>query len=407
MYLPSPSLSVSAGTDGSGNAPCALPVPPDMSVNSTAARNAAPAGHLPKRWTPAQLGAPQHHGHSRGGFPRAMSAGARLCAWAMGEEELRRMGARPALRPAARALSQEVLAPSSSLSLVLVFFRFRRRGCPRQPLALPPRRLHPRCVAPACRAVYEEPGEMEDADGDADLDAQHAHKNDGTPSHRRRLVASPFATSSSRASFSSNATSSPFAPKHKQSPFASRYEYEYLTTTNANANNADDGWGRASASPSPSPTGRFRNGRVKGMVHSFESSGAPERGSGGGFRGEGGGGSRFLQRKANQNEDEEDGAIGGTWCPHAHGYVQAHGTRSSGNGNGRALPVRPDGASGYGYAKAHVDVLNPGATDRATVPCDTDQHWEWAAIDPSAISLHLLIDEASLPNPKPDAPTNF
>ncbi|KAF8133605.1 hypothetical protein K438DRAFT_806174 [Mycena galopus ATCC 62051] len=287
----------------------------------------------------------------------------------MGEEELRGMGAPPALRPAARALRQEVLASSSSTSLSSSSSVSDDEGTSNSPFR---RGGSTSPTRPRVSAVYEEPGEIEDADGDADLDPQ----DDGTPSHRRRTmsvpVASPFANATS--------SSSPFAPKHKQSPFASRYEYP---------TNGDDGRGRASPSPSPSPTGRFRNGRVKGMVRSFESSGSesgsPERdrergsgfrnvnasanGSGSGFRNEGGSG--FLRRKASQSEGEDDD-VGGTVRPHAH--IQAQGTGSS--GNGRALPVRPDSASayGYGYSKAHVDVLDLGATVRGPVLVPVPMH---------------------------------
>ncbi|KAF8143435.1 hypothetical protein K438DRAFT_1945822 [Mycena galopus ATCC 62051] len=162
-----------------------------------------------------------------------------------------------------------------------------------------------------CVVLCTRSREMEDADGDAGLDAQCAHKDDGTLLHRWRPVASPF-------------------------------------------------------TPPPELN------RMKEMMRSFES-GSPERGCGGGsgsgFRsGEGGCGS--LRRKASQSEGEDgdDDAIGGTWRPHAHGHVQAHGTRSSGNGNGRALPVWPDANSastyGYGYTKVHVDALDPGATSQ-------------------------------------------
>ncbi|KAF8177188.1 hypothetical protein K438DRAFT_1978827 [Mycena galopus ATCC 62051] len=70
MYLPSHLPSVSASNNGEytggGNAPRALPVPPSVSANNIAARNAAAAGSYsayaasgtsPKRWTPAQLAA--------------------------------------------------------------------------------------------------------------------------------------------------------------------------------------------------------------------------------------------------------------------------------------------------------------------------------------------------------------
>ncbi|KAF8179805.1 hypothetical protein K438DRAFT_1842845, partial [Mycena galopus ATCC 62051] len=240
MYLPSASASNANGEYAggrSGNAPRALPVLPGVSANSIAAWNAA--------------------------------AGGSYSAYAASVKK-----------------SSHPLHPCPSPRL-LPFPTTRVPTATTRPsvMSTPPP-MH----GPRISVVYEEPGETEDADGDADLDAQHAHKNDGTPSHRWRPVALPFAISSSSASasFSSSAVSSPFAPKHKHSPFASRYEYAYLATTNTNANNADDGQGRAitSPSPSPSPTGHFRNGRVKGMVRSFESSGSE---SGGGASGRAGG----------------------------------------------------------------------------------------------------------------------
>ncbi|KAF8143443.1 hypothetical protein K438DRAFT_1783743 [Mycena galopus ATCC 62051] len=153
-------------------------------------------------------------------------------------------------------------------------------------------------------------------------------------------IASPLATSSLNALLFSSAASSLFAPpkhKHEQSPFASRYGYPP---------NPDHGWEREGTSASASPTGQFCNGCVKWM-------------------GEGRGWSGFLRRKASQNEGEEDDAIGGTLRPHAHGHVQAQGTRR-GNGSRWALPVPPDADSastyGYGYTKVHVGALDPGVT---------------------------------------------
>ncbi|KAF8179766.1 hypothetical protein K438DRAFT_1211087 [Mycena galopus ATCC 62051] len=230
MYLPSDSASNTNGEytgGGSGNAPRALPVPPGVSANSIAARNAAAAGSYSagSYSTSRKAGAPRtHHGHSRGGCMGRHAQCRRARVYAHGRDG--RGGAEAdgrSARPPPRRMRPQSRSPRILFIRVplLVFFYFRRRGRPQQPLALASRRLHPRCAAPACRAVYEEPGEMEDADEDVDLDAQHTHKNDGTPSHQRRPVAAPFATSSSSASFSSNAASSPFAPKYKQSLFAS------------------------------------------------------------------------------------------------------------------------------------------------------------------------------------------
>ncbi|KAJ6523823.1 hypothetical protein B0H19DRAFT_646365 [Mycena capillaripes] len=154
----------------------------------------------------------------------------------------------------------------------------------------------------------------EEGDEDADADAfDGAEGEDGTPSHRRRTMSVPM--------------SMPVA----SSPFTARWEH-----TNANEYKYDK-----APSPSPSPTGRFRNGRVRGMVRSFESSGSesgsPERErdsrEGSGFRkGSGfrvnGGGSGFRNGKTEQGEGaEEDDAVHGTVKP------------------GRALPARPDGMS--------------------------------------------------------------
>ncbi|KAF8133602.1 hypothetical protein K438DRAFT_806139 [Mycena galopus ATCC 62051] len=156
-----------------------------------------------------------------------------------------------------------------------------------------------------------------------------------TPSHRRRPVASLFAPSSSSASasFSSSAVSSPFAPKHKQPPFASRYEYEYLTTTNA-------------AMPTTLTTGW--GGRAQARVRA-----------------------RWDVSATRARMKERTGTIGGTLRPHANGHGQAQGTRSGGNGSGQALPVRPDTDSestyGYGYTEVHVDALDLGATVRAPI----------------------------------------
>ncbi|KAF8177901.1 hypothetical protein K438DRAFT_1978214 [Mycena galopus ATCC 62051] len=75
----------------------------------------------------------------------------------------------------------------------------------------------------------------------------------------------------------------------------------------------------------------------------------------------------FIQ---SEGEDGDDDVIGWAVRPHAHGHVQAQGTGSGGNENGRALPVRPESASAYGYGctKAHVDALDLGATVRVPIP---------------------------------------
>ncbi|KAF8179778.1 hypothetical protein K438DRAFT_1842775 [Mycena galopus ATCC 62051] len=100
MYLPSASASYANGEytgGGSGNAPRALPVPPGVSANSIAARNAAVAGSYsayaasgtsrnarPPR-SSLRASTPQALLRLVHGPPRAMSAGAHLCAWARWE----------------------------------------------------------------------------------------------------------------------------------------------------------------------------------------------------------------------------------------------------------------------------------------------------------------------------------
>ncbi|KAF8179794.1 hypothetical protein K438DRAFT_1977155 [Mycena galopus ATCC 62051] len=265
MYLPSASASNANGEYAggrSGNAPRALPVPPGVSANSIAAaagsysayaasgtsRNAGPPAHLNTAGTP-----------EAGAWAAMRNVGGRafMRMGEMGEEELRRMGAPPALRPAARALRHEVLASSSSMSLSWCSSISDDEG------------------AHGNHSPFRRPGSTPDVRLPRVMLRPTRPQERRTPSHRRHPVASPFAPSSSSASFSSNAASSPFPPKYKQSPSASRYEYDYPTTTST-----DDGRGRAIASPSPSPTGRFCNRRVKGMVRSFESSGSESGGWG-------------------------------------------------------------------------------------------------------------------------------
>ncbi|KAJ7106995.1 hypothetical protein C8R44DRAFT_858088, partial [Mycena epipterygia] len=125
MYLPSSGSAGNLAGNGSGSGgggggggvqgPRALPVPPGVSNNSIASRNAAAAaaagpGVAPKRWTPEQLAAHLGSAVSReaGEWAARRGVGGRAF-MRMSEEELAEMGAPPALRPAARALRQEVL----------------------------------------------------------------------------------------------------------------------------------------------------------------------------------------------------------------------------------------------------------------------------------------------------------
>ncbi|KAF8133599.1 hypothetical protein K438DRAFT_1997941 [Mycena galopus ATCC 62051] len=258
--------------------------------------------HLPKRWTAAHL-TPRALPRRVHGPLRAMSAGVRLCAWA---------STSPALRPAARALSQEVLASSSSMSLS------------------------------SSSSVFDD---------------------EGPPFRRfgstRRSCCTPNTPTRTTAPLASTAPCC-IAVRHLElEPILLLQRRVVALCAKAQAVT-----GQAIARLSPSPTGRFRNGRMKGMMRSFESV-SPERGCGGG----GGSGFRSGEAKAKARDGEgDDDAMGGTVRPHAHGHVQAQGTRTSGNGNGRALPVRPDtdsaSAYAYGYTKVRVDALDPEATVR-------------------------------------------
>ncbi|KAJ7874901.1 hypothetical protein B0H13DRAFT_2669007 [Mycena leptocephala] len=253
----------------------------------------------------------------------------------------------PALRPAARALRQEVLQNQLASSPISSSddeggngnFSFGgRNASPTRMGSVSPSRPRVSDV----EEETEEPGEGED---------------EGTPSHRRRTMSVPVA--SPFTSTSTSTSTSPFAPR--SSPFASRSNY-----ANANAND-----GRESRSAeSPSPTGgRFRNGRVRGMVRTFESSGSesggegsPERerergGSGSGFRAANGNGSGF--RAANGSGFRANG--------NGSGFRNANGASEEGDEDAiggtvkpRALPVRPDGLGSLG--DADVDL---GATVRA------------------------------------------
>ncbi|KAJ7149974.1 hypothetical protein C8R46DRAFT_1230152 [Mycena filopes] len=320
----------SGGGGGNVNGPRALPVPPGVSANSIAAKEAArkggwsayAGGPSPKRWTPAQLAAHLDRTISpeAGAWAARSNVGGKAF-MRMREEELEAMGAPPALRPAARALRQEVLqlqhqlatSPSSSVS------DLSEHSEDADLLSSSPTRIH------------EEPEEEEE--------------DDGTPQHdrddnRRRTMSVP--------------SPSPFALKQ----FAPAPGSPFASLSNATAP------GPAPYSDASPTGGRFRNGRVRGMVRSFESSGSEadegsperEREHGSGFRNGGAGGSGFRAaangsgfRNGNGNGKGGDG----------NGNESESGSGEDGVGGTvraqRALPVRPDGAEG---------VLDLGATVR-------------------------------------------
>ncbi|KAJ7734439.1 hypothetical protein B0H16DRAFT_153055 [Mycena metata] len=317
------------GKDYTGNVlgPRALPVPPGVSANSIAAQNAAKkggysvyaaanAGTSPKRWTPAQLAAHLNLTISpeAGAWAERRNVGGKAF-MRMREEELEAMGAPPSLRPAARALRQEVLqlqhqvaSPVSSSS------DLSEHSDDGSLLSSSPTRI--------------DEGQEDDEEAE-----------DGTPQHdRRRTMSVP--------------SPSPFALKQfapaPGSPFAS-------------LSNATSGGGSPYAADSSPTGGRFRNGRVRGMVRSFESSGSeaedggssPERekgmgsgfrtgsgfraANGSGFRAANGSGFRSGNGAGDGRSESGEDEVGGTVRPQ------------------RALPVRPDGVEG---------VLDLGATVR-------------------------------------------
>ncbi|KAJ7792151.1 hypothetical protein B0H14DRAFT_178573 [Mycena olivaceomarginata] len=115
MYLPS-SPSAGAGANvvysGTAHGPHALPVPPSVSANSIAVKNAATAGSYsayavsgvsPKRWAPAQLVAHLNQTVSAeaGAWATKRNVGGRafMKMGEMGEEELKGMGAPPPSTP--------------------------------------------------------------------------------------------------------------------------------------------------------------------------------------------------------------------------------------------------------------------------------------------------------------------
>ncbi|KAF8179789.1 hypothetical protein K438DRAFT_1842812 [Mycena galopus ATCC 62051] len=164
VYLPSASASNSNGEytgGGSGNAPRTLPIPPGVSANSIAARNAAAAGSYSAY---AASGTSRNAGTPRSslrtstpralprrvhGPPRAMSAGAHLCAWARWER--RSLGGwalpppsapprAPSLKKSSHPCPSPRLLPFPTTSLVAT-------ATTRPPAASAP----PRCTAPTYR----------------------------------------------------------------------------------------------------------------------------------------------------------------------------------------------------------------------------------------------------------------
>ncbi|KAK7056024.1 hypothetical protein R3P38DRAFT_3170681 [Favolaschia claudopus] len=307
MYLPSstPAKEKEEYT-GPAHGPRALPVPPNVSANSIAAKNAAAKGGYsayaasgisPKRWTPAQLAAHLNSTVSpeAGAWATRRNVGGRafMKMGEMGEEELVGLGAPPSLsiRPAARALRQEVLqsqlSPASSSASEdegSGFFNGNKHNGGEKWRNSPTRgNGHGGRVS----AVYEveEPEEV-------DYDDEENNGEDGTPGgHGRRRTMSV-----------------PTTPSHSTL----------------------HGHGHGN-------TGRFRNGRVKGMVREFESSGSESGGSPERERGSG-----FRERQLPQRPDGLDATV----RANGFGFGGEEHPTVRGNGNGY-------GYGGFGFGGMH------------------------------------------------------
>ncbi|KAJ7641801.1 hypothetical protein FB45DRAFT_901042 [Roridomyces roridus] len=295
MYLPSPSHE--DGTTKEPQGPRALPIPPNVTNNSRASLNMQnPEPRIsPKRWTPEQLAAHLGQAVSQEAGEWAVQRGVGGKAFMrMAEEDMIRMGAPASLRPIARALRQETLqaqldSPISSSGS--------ESGFP----SYPPTRM-----SPTRRTMNASPTRIEEVDESGEHHPPGAGEDDDdTPSKYRtphiRASAAPFSSSPSN-------------------PF-----------------NADAG-------------GRFRNGRVRGMVRSFESSGSesgsewdgsPERAvnGGSGFR-------RPRTISANSAGSASPFRSGSGF--RVNGSQESLGSGSEfGAGSTvrpqRALPARPDG----------------------------------------------------------------
>ncbi|KAJ7053528.1 hypothetical protein C8F01DRAFT_1260512 [Mycena amicta] len=273
--------------------PRALPIPPNVSNNSIAAMKAAAAqaqaqgnsnNVSPRRWTPEQLAA--HLGNAvspeAGEWAARSGVGGRAF-MRMGDDDLAALGAPPSLRPAANALRQEVLDNSRLNSASPVSSGSERSGS-----ASPTRMRY---------GAYEveEPEDVEE--------------DDNTPSKRSRARAHAHVKPS--ASPHIHASASPFFVP--PSPTAddervSRGERE-----------------------------RFRNGRVQGMVRSFESSGSESEGS-----------------------PERERKSGFRTVNGRSGPPSASASDGEGMGTMRPLPARPDGLGMLVSDDTGATVRGPG-----------------------------------------------
>ncbi|KAJ7435746.1 hypothetical protein B0H11DRAFT_672426 [Mycena galericulata] len=352
MYLPhSHHAASSSGGDANGNingnasaspqGPRALPIPPGVSNNSIASMNMAANkntnanGTSPKRWTPAQLAAHLDRTISReaGEWAARRGVGGRAF-MRMAEDEMAAMGApAPAtLRPAARALRQEVLQSQLDVSSSPVSSG--SESPTRRILnASPTRGLN----ASPTRGLNASPMRIdegeEDVFGVGGGAEGEAEDDDDTPSRRgARTHATPHIRASA-------------------APWASR--------------------GDNATSPSPFTSADSpRNGRVRGMVRTLESSGS-EGGSGSEWDGSperGGSGFRRVRVGSNANGNGNGNGNGGAGGEirnghgngsgfrqqHANGSQVSVGSQSQSGGEEsdgvggtmrpqRSLPARPDG----------------------------------------------------------------
>ncbi|KAJ7052087.1 hypothetical protein C8F01DRAFT_1262302 [Mycena amicta] len=281
-FSSSEDLYSNGSTSSLHEGPRALPIPPNVSNNSIAAMKAAAAqaqaqgnsnNVSPRRWTPEQLAV--HLGNAvspeAGEWAARSGVGGRAF-MRMGDDDLAALGAPPSLRPAANALRQEVLDNSRLNSASPVSSGSERSGS-----ASPTRMRY---------GAYEveEPEDVEE--------------DDNTPSKRSRARA--HAPVKPSASPHIHASASPFFVPPSPT--------------------ADD----ERVSRGERERERFRNGRVQGMVRSFESSGSESEGS-----------------------PERERKSGFRTVNGRSGPPSASASDGDGMGTMRPLPARPDGlASG-------------------------------------------------------------